>query len=146
MTVYHIVCHQNIVSQHKGGSGLYPYPNRAENEIPLEWGSGLYPYLDWAENEWYDGTFGFLHNKSDRGFAKGKKMGSLKFEKGLILGVSLLRLKSAFELPFARKWLVVRPRTEMGLSMVGQWGHREVCKSESSHSQRREGIKSLSGI
>ena len=77
------------------GSGLYPYPDRAENEIPLQ--RKVYTLIpDRAENGWRLRWWNLriLHNKSDRGFAKGRKMGSLKLEKGLILGVSLLRLNS----------------------------------------------------
>ena len=86
----HILIGRKMKYLFEWGSGLYPYPDWAENEIPLwmrlrfvplswlggkwntslneaqvytliligwkmkylfEWGSGLYPYPDWAENE-----------------------------------------------------------------------------------------------
>ena len=84
----------------KGGSGLYPYPDRAEN--------GWSPQ---RKRPWWN--LRILHNKSDKGFAKGRKMGSLKLEKGLILGVSVLRLKSAFEIAFCEKndwWFDLEPK------------------------------------
>ena len=102
------------------GSGLYPYPDRAENGIPLWLRLRVVP-LSWSGGKWNTSlieaqvctliligrkmkwnprrkrpwwNLRILHNKSDRVFAKGRKMGSLKLEKGLILGALLLRLNS----------------------------------------------------
>ena len=82
------------------GSGLYPYPDRAKNGIPL-WMRLRFVPLSWLGEKWMESSkkspwwnLRILHNKSDRVFAKGRKMGSLKLEKGLILSVSLLRLNS----------------------------------------------------
>ena len=70
-----------------------------------------------------DGPLDFAQQVQEGFLQKDRKWGSLKLEKGLFLGASLLRLKIAFDnnRSFAKSSGLI-PYPERELSMVGQWG------------------------